>query len=407
MSRDWSTVSLSELLSIQNGYAFDSKQFAVTGGIPLIRIRDLKNGIGTETNFIGQYDTRYEVHSGDLLIGMDGEFACYRWKGPTALLNQRVCRLHQFVPTLLPDFLLYGINKYLKEIEDRTTYTTVKHLSAKTIRDISIPLPSIAEQKRIVAILDEAFAGIDAAVANAEKNLANARELFERSMASRLSTGVSDKQTVAEIARREKGSIRTGPFGSQLLHSEFVDEGIPVLGIDNVVENEFRWGRRRYITPEKFRKLSRYEVKAGDVLISIMGTCGRCAVVPDDIPTAINSKHLCCITLDQTRCLPGYLHACFLYHPTVRQFIEDRAEGSIMKGLNMSIIQSVPIPLPPVEEQRIILDQMITLTSHIKRLKVIVAEKLRNLADLKQSILQKAFAGELTAKEAEREMAAA
>jgi type I restriction enzyme S subunit len=120
----WALVKISDLLTIQNGFAFDSKNFSDSKGVPLIRIRDLKDGCDTETKYSGSFDKRYEVKTGDFLIGMDGEFGCYEWKGGRALLNQRVCRLQGFSKKLEPRFLFYGINKYLKEIEDATTYTT-------------------------------------------------------------------------------------------------------------------------------------------------------------------------------------------------------------------------------------------------------------------------------------------
>ena len=399
MSADWVTAQLDSLLEIRNGYVFDSKRFSPDDGMPLIRIRDLKGACSTEIRYNGPFDSRYIVKEGDLLIGMDGEFRCYVWAGPPALLNQRVCRLQEF-NQILPRFLYYGINKFLAEIEEHTSFTTVKHLSSKQISGIRFPRPPLVEQQRIVAILDEAFEGLALATANAEKNLKNARELFENSIVLNL-FGAPDSQgwtltSVEELAAPGKGTVRTGPFGSQLLHGEFVDEGVAVLGIDNAVANEFQWGKRRFITPEKYTELSRYTVKPGDVLITIMGTCGRCAVVPDDIPTAINSKHLCCITLNQKKCLPGFLHAYFLYHPVARSFLMEQAKGSIMEGLNMGIIKELPVWMPGVSKQAEIVEKIKSLFGNAAILQAIYQRKLNALTELKQSLLAKAFAGELT-----------
>lgn len=275
--------------------------------------------------------------------------------------------------------------------------TGIRNLDGNAYKAIQIAIPPLPEQHRIVAILDEAFDGIAVARANAEKNLQNARALFEshlQSVFTERGEGWVEK-TVKRLAAPAKGSIRTGPFGSQLLHSEFVDEGIAVLGIDNAVANEFRWGKSRFITPDKYRQLARYTVHPGDVLITIMGTCGRCAIVPDDIPTAINTKHICCITLDRQQCLPGYLHIYFLHAPQSQEFLAKHAKGAIMAGLNMGLIQELPVMLPPIRFQAEIVETADDLREETQRLESLYQQKLTALDDLKKSLLHQAFSGQL------------
>jgi type I restriction enzyme, S subunit len=128
-------------------------------------------------------------------------------------------------------------------------------------------IPPLSEQQRIVAVLDKAFAGIATAKANTDNNRQNARALIQPTFMGILHSfdqTAWHASTVQGVAKKEKGSIRTGPFGSQLLHGEFVGQGIPVLGIDNAVLNRFAWNVRRYITPQKFSALSRFQVKPRD-----------------------------------------------------------------------------------------------------------------------------------------------
>ena len=267
-----------------------------------------------------------------------------------------------------PRFLLHFLTTI--RAQDLIQDSKYPSLNLGQIEAIEVPLPPLPEQRRVVAILDEAFERIATAKVNADRSLKGARDLVGASY--RVITGGYDRSKwpivrVAALAAPLKGSMRTGPFGSQLLHGEFVEEGIAVLGIDNAVTNEFRWDRRRYITEEKYRQLARYRVWPGDVLITIMGTCGRCAVVPDDIPLAINTKHLCCITLDRSKCVPEFLHAYFLHDPVARDYLGRQAKGSIMDGLNMGILSELPVQLPPLQQQVQIVDRFDALHAECQK----------------------------------------
>ncbi|OBB22077.1 restriction endonuclease subunit S [Mycolicibacterium fortuitum] len=250
---------------------------------------------------------------------------------------------------------------------------------------IDVPLPD--EQRRITAILDHA----DALRARRVSTIEKLDGLVESIYLNLFEDFAGKFAAVSEIASSENGSIRTGPFGSQLLHSEFVEEGVAVLGLDNVVGNTFNWGERRYITPSKYDTLQRYTVRPGDVLISIMGTCGRCVVVPADIGLAINTKHICAITLDPEIALPEFVRATFLWHPSARHHLAQRTKGSIMDGLNMGIIKDMPVPLPDLDVQHDFVTQAIGTDQSRKSL---VASR-HHLDELFISLQSRAFRGEL------------
>ena len=142
-------VKLGEVCEILSGYAFKSSQFNDKKiGLPLIRIRDVERGF-SDTYFEGAYPEEYLIKNGDLLITMDGSFILKKWEGDLALLNQRVCKIKITDKSVDEDYISWLIPKYLKEIEDKTPFVTVKHLSVAKIKDISFVLPNKPEQKLI------------------------------------------------------------------------------------------------------------------------------------------------------------------------------------------------------------------------------------------------------------------
>ena len=143
---------LTDICDIQYGYAFDSKCFTEDSSYPqLVRIRDVKKGY-SETYYSGDYPEEYILSEDDLLVGMDGEFNIARWKCSGALLNQRVCRLTAKVGTN-EEYLRFAMSKSLKEIEQRTAFVTVKHLSAKELNKLELDVPELSKQDKIADTL--------------------------------------------------------------------------------------------------------------------------------------------------------------------------------------------------------------------------------------------------------------
>ncbi|MEL7641038.1 MAG: restriction endonuclease subunit S [Solidesulfovibrio sp.] len=159
--KTWSCVRFIELAEVGYGFAFDSNCFnSERRGMPLIRIRDISNK-DTEAYYEGEYQDLYITCPGDILVGMDGDFNVRIWSGPLGLLNQRVMRARNWLCGLNRDYIAIPLQAILNYLHQGTSLTTVKHLSAKQVNGILIPLPPLAEQHRIVAKVDELMALCD------------------------------------------------------------------------------------------------------------------------------------------------------------------------------------------------------------------------------------------------------
>jgi type I restriction enzyme S subunit len=389
MKEGWQTIKLGDLLEVQNGYAFDSKAFDSSQGMPLIRIRDLKGGSKTEARFTGDYDNKYVVKTGDLLIGMDGEFGCYEWKGSPALLNQRVCRLQGFTSALLPRFLFYGVNSHLKAIEEVTGFATVKHLSSKQILGIEFPFPPLPEQQRIVGILDRALEGIATAKANAEKNIQNACSLFE----SHLQAVFAEVwQTCKLVTLSDLATDITD--GSHLPPPKSLT-GVPFITIGNIVKDTRKIDfSNTFMVPHAYFYGLKQNKKPrrGDLLYTVTGSFGIPVIVDDDVEFCFQ-RHIGLI-----RPKPG-TNSSWLYYlllsPQVFNQANERATGTAQKTVSLRALRCFAIPNVPLPQQSAAVATLDALSEETQRLESLYQKKLASLNELKKSLLQQAFNGQL------------
>lgn len=223
-------IKLVDVCGIQYGCPFDASLFSTSSyeGMPLIRIRDVKGG-QTETYYSGEYSPEFIIRKGDYLIGMDGEFNIAPWQSEDALLNQRVCKIYTKSQDVVIKYVYRFLQKELKKIEDETPFVTVKHLSAKRLNQVYLPVPPIAEQEKIVAELD-CLSGIIEKKKQQLKELDNlAQSIFYEMFGDPVENDKGwETKKVIDVVKLQRG------YDLPIQHRQS-DGGIPVWGSNGIV----------------------------------------------------------------------------------------------------------------------------------------------------------------------------
>lgn len=188
--------------------------------------------------------------------------------------------------------------------------------------------------------------------------------------------------TVEALAGPWKGSIKIGPFGSQLKREDMVEHGRKVYGQENVIAIDWSAGDRR-VSDAKFNALRSCELHPGDVVLSMMGTVGKCAVFPPNAEPGLMDSHLLRIQPNPELVTREYLAAMLQAENVVGRQVSAMSHGSIMAGLSSSIVRRFIVPLPPLSEQPVLSAILNTLDTTIRQTAAII-EKLKHV---KQGLL--------------------
>src|SRR3972149_177767 len=292
------------------------------------------------------------------------------------------------------EYLFYYLKNHEQDIAKLGTGSTFKAITQTHKNRIQLPIPeSFDDQIRIATVLTHA----ERLIAKRKEGIKALDELLKSTFLEMFGPNNPEfhKWPIVEIrglAAAHKGAMRTGPFGSNLLHSAFTESGdVAVLGIDNAVQNKFAWGEKRFISKKKYSELGNYRILPGDVIITIMGTIGRSAVIPDDIPLAINTKHLAAITVNHDLVNPHFLSYSIHSSPFIIDQFSRKNRGAIMNGLHLVLIKEKKINKPPINLQ----NQFGSIILKVESIKTKQAHSLAELESLFGSLSQIAFKGEL------------
>jgi type I restriction enzyme, S subunit len=448
--KNWLLPSLKSIVVLQHGYSFKSEFFSNKSGIPLLRIRDLDHN-KCEIFYDGEYDEEFLVKKGDLLIGLDGNFHCHEWKGPDSLLNQRVCRVFVDGELLDKRFLQFGINLYLKQIENKTSSATVKHLSATTIKKINFPLTTINEQirisKKITKLLDDVYFNKQS-LTKIKKQL----ELWEQSFLHYCFTGkftdsITPSESIDELRNlfeKKKSGLNKFKnkkftcknsflFGSKLpkiskhwffdsldyvsesvesgstpLRSEpknFDVSGVPLLKVENIDDdgNVVLLDDQLRLSHDANLKQKKSILKTNDVLLNIVGPpLGEIGFVTKESSTMnINQALVLVRTLS---CYNSKLLFFCLCSPFYQNLMYIMGRGNRQDNIKKSDIERISIPIMPLNHQQILSEKL----SEFYLKKYEIFENLHsfenNLKKLEASIFNFAYSGRLVLQDSKKDI---
>jgi len=347
---------------------------------------------------------RYSLQKGDVLfnntnsVDLVGKTALFDLDGGPFLFSNHMTRVRinhevadpRFIARCL--FWTWKIGGFRMMV---TRWVNQAAINKTMLGSVIVQLPALSEQRRIVEILDQADA---LRKKHAEADAITARilsALFFKMFGNPATNSMNwPMAPLSSFFTSDRHGPRCGPFGSALKKHEYVDRGIPVWGIENVLPNRFAEDGSLFITEDKYHKLIAYSVVHGDILISRAGTVGRMCVATPTVVRSIIGTNLIRLAFDLEALDPEYFSAMFTCFPQISVRFRAASDAGAYSFMNTSILKSLQIPVPPAKLQR----RFAHYVSAVRALEQSHAATREQIRRLFESLLHRAFTGALTAK---------
>ena len=400
----WPTVPLDTVAEVVRGVTFskaDAERDPSPGLLPVLRAGNIAQTLNTASDLVyvdqRRVSDKQKLRPKDIVVCTSSGSAAVL--GKSAMLNEEWHgSFGAFLATVRtdadhadPDF----VGHYLRSPGFRMWASNssgigIKNIRASDFKELEIPLPPLAEQKRIAGILDQAAELCRLRTRALEKLNTLRQAIFNEMFGDpAVEIGRWDTFPLAEFASH-RDDIKCGPFGTQLLQSEFVDAGVPLWGIKQV-NKFFRLPTHEFITEEKFNSIRQYSIEPKDIVMTRKGTIGNCAVYPDTYPVGLMHSDLLRLRVDPDRHVPEFVADQLRFNRSFGHQLKLISGGAIMAGINVSRLKALHAIAPPLELQREYAERVRTVekkaNSYLKSREVLDA--------LFASLQHRAFRGEL------------
>jgi type I restriction enzyme, S subunit len=390
----WAESTLGEIGEYLNGRGFKRSEWRKSGR-PIIRIQNLTGSANHFNYFDGEPEEHYTARAGDLLVSWAATLGVFVWKGPEAVVNQHIFKVKSHIDRNFHRYLLLSV---LGDLRRQTHGSGMVHITKGRFEATPVAVPPLAEQRRIVATVDEQFSRLD----SAEASIRTAKRRLDRMAAAILSAAfreVRETRRLAEVAEVRLGRQRspknhTGPNMRPYLRAANVTWS--GLDLRDVKSMNF-----------SIAEAPTFELVEGDVLLAeASGSAdevGKPAVWRGEIPGCCFQNTL--IRVRAHAALPEYLHKVFLRDALTGKFAQ-AAPGVGIHHLGSTRLSAWAIPMTSLDEQESIVADIERKLSITDALAGKVDREIRRSASLRRSILEHAFGGKLLPQDASDEPAA-
>lgn len=365
-------------------------------GIRLIQTGNIGCGIfkdkGEKARYISENTFKKlnctEIFPGDCLISRLPNplgRACILPNLESRMITAVDCTIVRFNKFFNSSFFLYysQSTSYQAEIDAKATGTTRSRISRKNLAEISIPIPPLDEQERIVKVLDDAFEKIDTIKTTAETNLQNAKDLFDSALTKELNV---KKNILCQM--KEVCDVRDGTHDSPKYHKT----GYPLVTSKNLKDGKVNFEKIKLISEEDYVAINkRSKVNIGDVLFAMIGTIGNPVLITEEPNYAIKNMAL----FKPKEQLDSSFLQLYLNSPKVLEKMNKEANGSTQRFVGLDYLRNFQIPLPPLSIQKQIVAKLDSLSEKVKQLESNYKQVLADCDELKKALLKQAFEGML------------
>ncbi|RVD66570.1 MAG: restriction endonuclease subunit S [Mesorhizobium sp.] len=392
MKAGWKLRPLGEVCNLLNGRAYKRAELLDTGKYPVLRVGNFFTNDHWYYSDL-ELDANKYCDDGDLLYAWSASFGPRIWKGGKVIYHYHIWKVVPEVGQLDRDFLHHFFD-WDKELikKDQGAGTTMMHVSKGSMEARSIPLPPIEEQQRIVAVLDDAFAGLARARAHAEANLQNARQLFESFLGTVFSKGADGwrsaplQQLVEEDCSLSYGIVQPG---------DEVSEGLPIVRPTDLGERIVTLNGLKRIDPVNAQGYGRTNLKGNEILLCVRGSTGVVSLASEELAGANVTRGIVPIRFE-----PSVVNQQFGYYQFLSKPVQDQIRagtyGAALMQINIRDLRQMVFVVPPVAQQDDLVQRLSSVSDDFDRLVENYEHKVSEIDDLRKSLLQKAFAGELT-----------